>query len=385
MEFDATELTDPKEIKFERGYTRKFLDLSGEEGVAIKYENDVAALDLGLHLTAGDIVTNTRVWFQLKGIHASTLPLEEFNRQSFASRQVKIKHLRAWYKSAEPVYLVYYVESADLFLANDIKDIVERNWGDELLNPALFEDEDSEIPVNISLDSQVNDAFWKRLYGHRSMRIDSRSFRGRPLGHDHDPLTTTLRVMEPGLFKELTDDLLSEHGYEIKGHLDGTQLFPGARAVGNEATITYGVLKEKYEIILQITNEFLPDEEGFKIEGKSDYAFGPCAVVIHSKVATPPDPTAVIAIARELQTKGITRLLVFINGYMLTENLQGCCFYEYRQAQIGAGTECMPQHLEDIGFSVCIATNTYYRFRDRLSWWGKALWSKEKGASLISS
>lgn len=383
MGLDETELTDPEEIKFERSYTRKFLNLSGSEGVRITYEEDVAAIDLGLHLTAHNAVTNTRVWFQLKGIHDSTLSLAEFKNQAFASRKIKVKHLRAWYKSPEPVYLVYYIESADLFLADDVRNIVERKWGDEILNTAMFESGDSETSVNISGEAHVDADFWARLYSHSSMRTDGRSFRGRPLGHSHDPLATTLSIMEPSLFNDLIDDLLSEHGYKIKENLDATQLFADASRAGNLATLTCGVLHQKYEIILQLTNQFIPDEDGFRIEGESDYAFGPCAVLIHSQVATPPDPTAVTAMANELvNTKGIKRLLVFVNGYMFTENYRGCCFAQYSQANV-TGISCRPQHLEDIGFNLCIATNTYHRFRDKVSWWGKALWAKEKGPLFI--
>ena len=107
-------------------------------------------------------------------------------------------------------------------------------------------------------------------------------------------------------------------------------------------------------------------------------------MLIHSLVATPPNPIAVTAMARNLvETKGIKRLLVFVNGYMFTENYRGCCFYEYRQAQNCTEIKCMPQHLEDIGFSLCITTNTYHRFREKVSWWGKALWAKEKGPLFI--
>jgi hypothetical protein len=376
---DETQLTDPQELKFERAYTRKFLDLSGRENVLIKYEQDVAALDLGLHLTAQESVTNTRVWFQLKGLHASTLPSEQFEREGFASRQIKVKHLRVWYESPEPVYLVYYVESLDIFLAEDVRDIVDREWGDELLNPTLFENEDSLIAVRISRTKIVDADFWANLYRHRSMRTDGRSFRGRPLGHSHDPLTTTPQIMEPSLFEALVDDLLSEHDYRMQEKLDPSSLFSGPSRAGNVATLTCGVLQQKYEIILQATNEFIPDENGFRIEGASDYAFGPCAVLVHSNVSTPPDPVKVVELARELaETRGVNRLLVFVNGYMLTENMRNCCFYEYRQAEQGAGLRCMPQHLEDIGFNLCITTNTYHKFRDRITWWGKAVWRKAK-------
>lgn len=382
---EGTHLTDPAELKFERDYTRKFLDLSGRENVLIKYEQDVAALDLGLHLTAEESVTNTRVWFQLKGLHTSTLSTEQFEREGFASRQIKVKHLRAWYQSPEPVYLVYYVESLDIFVAEDVRDIVDRKWGDELLNSTLFENEDSLTSISISKTRIVDEVFWANLYRHRSMRTDGKSFRGRPLGHSHDPLTTTPQIMESSLFEAMVNDLLSEHDYRIQESLDPSSLFSDPWRAGNVASLTCGVLQQKYEIILQATNEFIPDENGFRIEGASDYAFGSCAVLIHSYVATPPDPAKVVELARELaETKVVNRLLVFVNGYMLTENMRNCCFYEYRQAEQGAGLRCMPQHLEDIGFNLCITTNTYHKFRDRVTWWGKAVWRKTKGAIVLA-
>jgi hypothetical protein len=39
-----------------------------------------------------------------------------------------VNHLRFWYAAPEPVYLVVYVESVDLFIAEDVRDIVDRQW-----------------------------------------------------------------------------------------------------------------------------------------------------------------------------------------------------------------------------------------------------------------
>jgi hypothetical protein len=187
-------LNIPKEMTFERVYTDKFRALSAPHGVPIEYKQDLAALDLGLHLTAGNEMTNCRVWLQLKGLHTATLARDEFERRDDVVYEVKIEHLRAWYQASEPVYLVLYIEAADLFLAEDVRDIVRRQWGDELLNDAMFKSGQKETTVKILRNAQVDDAFWQRLRGHCSMRADGRMFRGRPLGHDLDPLRTTLRA-----------------------------------------------------------------------------------------------------------------------------------------------------------------------------------------------
>ena len=204
------------EDQFESKYTLKFQLLANPYGVFIEYKKDRAAIDLGIHLMSHDVATDTRIWFQLKGKHKSTLSLEVFANADYVSYDFEIDHLRKWYRSPEPVYVVVYIESADLFLAEDVRDIVNRQWGDEILNPAMFNKDQKKARVRISKNAEVNEDFWKRLYSHRSMRIDGRSFRGRPLGHSHDPLTTTLSIMEPSFFSELIDDLLSEYGYKVK-------------------------------------------------------------------------------------------------------------------------------------------------------------------------
>src|SRR5215210_6349552 len=76
---------------FEGAYTEKFRVLARPYGEFIQYERDRAAIDIGLHLTeiaddavrekfkkVSKTVTNTRVWFQLKGVRESRLSFEEF-------------------------------------------------------------------------------------------------------------------------------------------------------------------------------------------------------------------------------------------------------------------------------------------------------------------
>lgn len=390
----------PTEDVFENQYTNKFSYLASPFGVFIEYKKDRAAIDLGLHLTALNQVTNTRVWFQLKGIHESTLAADKVSKIEWIDYDLKIDHLRAWYMAPEAVYLVVYVESVDAFFAEDIKDIVNRQWGDEILNPSMFREGQVEARVKISKSAQIDESFWKKLYIHRSMRIDGPSFRGRPLGHTHDPLASTLRQMEPELFTEMVNDLLAEHGYRPKDELDANQLFPDGARSGNLASLTCGVLYQKYEIVLQITNEIMPDEDGFRIEGDSDYAHGPCAVLIHSLVKTSPNPADLHDLAEELvKHRGIKRLLVFVNASIYSHKnrivvtKKDGSFYNRRSGSGDLGTylhtlsktdlKCRPQHLEDISFSLLTTTNTYHRFRDKVSWFGGKLWAQEEGPFFI--
>jgi Domain of unknown function (DUF4365) len=374
-------LNDPREMAFERAYTAKFSALSAPSGVPLHYDQDIAALDLGIHLTADSLVTNSRVWFQLKGIHTATLPRADFDRSDDISYPVKIEHLRAWYQAPEAVYLVIYIESADLFLAEDIRDIVRRQWGDELLNDAMFTPNQETATVKVRKCARVDNAFWGRLLGHRSMRADGRMFRGRPLGHDLDPLRTTLNQMEPALFIDVVHDLLSEHGYRPGETLDAAILFPDAPAE-NGASLESGILHEKFEIVLQMTTELVPDgDDGFRIEGESDFAQGPCAVLIHSSIAARPSVQAMKSLAANLVSqRDITRLLVFVNA-SLQRSVVG--FSGYTGGLGNSGLRCRPQHLEDISFNFLTTTNTYHRFRDKVSYWGQKLWTKEQGPLFI--
>jgi len=374
-------MNNPKEMEFEDIYTTRFCASGAPYGVTIEYKKDVVAIDLGLHLRAGDEMSNSRVWFQLKGVHAA-LPLKKFKRLNHAiCKKISIKHLRAWYQTPEVVYLVLYVESADLFLAEDVKTIVARQWGDEVLNEAMFKPRKKNVAVKISTSAPVDDVFWRSLRRRQSMRTDGQKFRGHSLDHDLDPYRTTLEQMEPTLFTDIVHDLLAEHGYKRRELLDAAALFPDAPA-GNIASLELGVLHEKFEIVHQITTELIPDEEDDEpSEGESEMAYGPCAVLIHSAVERVPSIAGLRAVGEKLAAQKIKRLLVQVNAPLLNPVTS---LGAYTQNLGGFGVRCRPQHLEDLSFKFLITTNTYRRFRDRVSYFGRRLWKKNKGAAVHS-
>lgn len=375
-------LKNPKEMTFERMYTEKFRAQAAPHGVAIKYEQDIAALDLGIHLTVCDEVTNSRIWLQLKGLHTHTLPQDRFELRDAVAYKVKIKDLRTWFQAPEPVYFVLFIEAANLFLAEDVREIVLRQFGDELLNDAMFKSGQKTTTIKVLRNAQVDGAFWLRLRKHRSMRADGRMFRGRPLGHDLDPLRTTLRQLEPALFVELVRDLLSEHGYRAGEILDEKRLFTETGPAANLALLECGVLHDKFEIVLQCMTEKISDgADGFRVEGESDFVQGPCAVLIHSGVASSPSLGGLKLLAKELvKTKRITRLLAFINANMWGK--VKCCG-AYTEALRKSRLRCSPQHLEDISFNFLITTNTYHRFRDKVSYRGRKLWRKSQSPVFV--
>lgn len=125
---------------FEQSYRSRLEALLAPCGLIIDYKLDRAALDLDLHLytpatTASRDVSDVRVWFQAKGIRTATLSVADFARLSeIPVSGLPVDHVRYWYAAPEPVYLAVYVEAVNRFLAEDIRDIVDRAGGHEALS-----------------------------------------------------------------------------------------------------------------------------------------------------------------------------------------------------------------------------------------------------------
>lgn len=125
--------------ELENRYTPRFEALLSASGVVVGYRHDRAGIDTGLHLFArGEKTTPkgderpywralaSRVWFQLKGVHASTMSAEEFDNADYVGVKVGVDHLKFWFAAPEPVYLVVYVESVERFFGIDVRELVER-------------------------------------------------------------------------------------------------------------------------------------------------------------------------------------------------------------------------------------------------------------------
>ena len=359
--------------EFEGLYVEKFRSLARPFGEFVKYERDRAALDAGIHLTTKTSskfrnVSNTRVWFQLKGIQATTLLLADYDKASEITLDLPIDDLRFWYASPEAVYLVVYVEAVDHFLAEDIKDIIDRQWGEEIFNPSTFKAEQKHARIRVRKKSILDNALWDRMLSHQSIRIDGPSFRGRPLGHRLDPLRCMPETFEPAVFEKLVQRLLAVHGYRETEKLDVTPLFPDSLSTGDVVSLAIGTLNHTYEWVWQMSTEFMFDEgSDFRIEGKPNFVHGPCAVLIHSNKESNPKMEAVTALATELKSKGVSNLLVFTN-----EQNDAGYFGSFFGAVRGTGVFCMPQLLGELAFNILTATTVYLEFRDKISWSLKA-------------
>ncbi len=355
--------------QFEGAYTQEFKALACKQGEFVLYERDRAAIDLGVHLTrpatSGRELSHTRIWFQLKGIRATTLPRAEYDQLSEISLQVRLDHLKFWFASAEPIYLALYVECVNKFLVEDIQEIVCRRWGEEFLRPDCFPPGQELVTIRLGKDTELSPAKWVAMRRHHSMRIDGPFFRGRPLGHRLDPLRCMLHELEPKAFCRLIARLLDVHGYRVAQRVDPGLLFPGVEIATEHAALSSGSLLHTLEWVWQMSTQFGigPAEDDFRTEGKVLSAQGACAVFVHGQPRSYPDGRALRSFLESLRQQGSRQLLVFSNlksdaGY----------FGAFFSAARDAGVACVPLLLGETAYVLLTTTMVYLEFREAVSW-----------------
>jgi hypothetical protein len=167
-------------------------------------------------------LSGTKVWFQLKGMHAETVTADDLARTGYIALSVRLDHLRFWYAAPEATYLVLYVEALDRFLCENVRDIVDRQCGVEFLRPDRFGEQET-ITVHVAADAVLDDRALDAMVAHRSMRIDGPAFRGRPLGHRLDPFRCALDKLDPDVFDRLVDRLLDAYRFRGVTQRDATR------------------------------------------------------------------------------------------------------------------------------------------------------------------
>lgn len=348
--------------EFESNYMAKLKAKLAPVGLLVNYEKDRAALDLGLHLyargPAGTQASSVRVWLQAKGRHDASFSYEDFaNAALIAVGGLPVDTVKYWYTAPEPVYLVAYVESVDEFLAADVRELVDDLGG----MPHLVSLGDQQtMTLHLSTEATLERAL-VAMPKHRSMRIDGPSFRGRPLGHGHDPLRSELSPLGPDDFEELVNALLAAHDFR-PGEWRPLSCLPGHR----EPRACIGTLGFTYEWVLPMMTEFGFDADSdFRIEGEPFSAHGQVLVVVD------PDGEPSAERGEELEdlldeavAKGVTQALVFTNA----READASAYATWRLLVEPAAPSCQPQRLGSLAFNVLVTTNVYLQFFDRLTW-----------------
>ncbi|MFC5265877.1 hypothetical protein ACFPJ1_27505 [Kribbella qitaiheensis] len=356
------------EDQFEDVYTGKFRALVAQYGTIIKYERDRAGIDIGLHLHGpsssqySSPLADAKVWFQLKGKHAKTLPAHQLASATIVSSSVSLELLKFWYAQPEAVYIAIYLEATGEFILEDVRDIVDRMWGERLFAPSTFTEGQQSVTLHVRRAAILDAERLGLLLRHRSMRIDGPSWRGRPLGHRFDPLRSALAPMDPDDYRALVLRLLEVHGFEEQERLDPALLLGSPRPQGDRASLSMGRMHYTYEWTHPAMTEFGYDEgETFRIEGQMFQAQGPCAVLIHEQPEAIPRRSDSSLLSDLLKDRGVEKLLVFVNAPFSPALMGG---YKVAAKHVG----CIAQDLDSLAFNVLTATLIYLEFRDRLEW-----------------
>lgn len=169
---------------FERKYMEKFRAFSSDLGEFVNYEHDRGARDIGLHLThplssGKERLSTALVWFQMKGVMSTTLPLNEFEKLKKITISLNVNHLRYWYLQPMPTYLALYIESIDKFYVLNLTRFVRDKWGRNILTLDQAT-ATVEVPVESELDNQAfrlilreNDiSEWRKALGNDGENVD---------------------------------------------------------------------------------------------------------------------------------------------------------------------------------------------------------------------
>jgi hypothetical protein len=331
-------------------------------GLRVDYPLDRAALDLGLHLyreLEGDVpLSQVRVWFQCKGIERDTLSAEAIRASAeVAVRDLPIEHVQFWYGAPEPVYLCVYLEATDEFILEDVRDIVDRMGGMAELARRRNVGQQT-MTLKVSSDASLSKAL-AAMPRHRSLRIDGPRFRGRPLGHNYDPLRSELKQLAPDDFASIVEGLLDAHEFVLERAVALGEAF-GSEVGAVSATV--GTLHLTYEWVEPKETQFGFDADSqFRTEGASRHVQGKVLVVVHSDVVSKPVANERSrAIVESLEGEDVKRALVFIN----TREGDIAAWSGWRFALDPWRTD--PQALGSLAFNVLTTTCVYLDYLEHI-------------------
>jgi hypothetical protein len=350
----------------EAEYTAKFEALLARHGLFINYRKDLAAVDLGLHLfapgraTGPEKLSQIKVWFQLKGKNKQALTIEQLaTMQSVPVSGLSLETVRFWAASPEPVYLVVYLEATGEFIGEEVQEIMRRHA--PTARPGR--DDQRTTTLRVRRDAIFNSVAIEQMLHHRTLRLDGPSWRGRPLGHNLDPLRSEIAQMDSTAYRRLVDRLLDVHGYVPTRTIDIAELVEGSTERAG-TVMTRGVMTYTYEWTHPLFTEFgFGEDSSFRVESAPLHVQGDCAVLIDARHnAAGLNVEKLAAICKDLQDRdGVKQLLVFINRHHEPS--------EFGSYRVGAKPlDCIPQELGSLTFNILTATSIYLEFREQITW-----------------
>ncbi len=205
-------------------------------------------------------------------------------------------------------------------------------------------------------------------------RKQPRLFRGMDLGHDIDPLRSSLAKMDPSLFEDICAEVLTCFKYQTarKDALASSVLSRNAKI--GEGWIRTGVFFDSFTYVQQIFQEIgygvdkgvscvLGRETHFSEDGETHQLQGPSVVVVHSSVENVPTREDILAFGANLKNNSINNVIFFINESVHQTSYFGAVDHSLRQM----GLNPVVLFHEDLAYQV-LTTEVYRRYESRLKW-----------------
>lgn len=358
--------------ELENRYMSRFEALLSDSGVVVQYRRDRAGIDTGLHLFRREVKAPEgredrsywralagRVWFQLKGIHGSTMSAVEFREAEQVTVRVGVEHLKFWFASPEPVYLVVYVESVETFVGVDVREMVERRWGQHFY--ASMRGRDGEVAVHVPTAAVMDPGRVASLVDHRSMRIDGPAFRGRPLGHRVDPLRSVIACPPSGLWSEMVTRVLEVHDFRER-----------SRDQIGELTVLRGAIAQTLLWQSPAFAEFGYQHVGeVRAEPAPEQVFGDAYIILDSagdRTTFSDGETAAIARIVDAAAVNEASVVVFFRSRDLSGNGGLWRSMSRELAVVGQTRSWHQLGFEALSFLVLTATLVYLEFAPDLDW-----------------
>jgi hypothetical protein len=195
------------------------------------------------------------------------------------------------------------------------------------------------------------------------------------LGHDVDPLRSTLAQMDPSLFEEICAEVLACFKYQTAHEEALASSVLSRNAKIGEGWIRTGVFFDSFTYAQQLFTEigYGVDEHVSRVLGQETYfseggityqLIGPSIVVVHSSVENVPVSEDILAFGANLKNNSITNVIFFINEsvYQWASYL-GAADHSLRQ--LGLNPAIL--FLEDLAYQV-LTTEVYRKHESQLKW-----------------
>jgi hypothetical protein len=341
----------PDEMVFEASYRARLGVIMNPLGTEIKYELDLAGIDVGYHLysfaeNGQRSMSPVRIWFQGKGVHVETMSADDLRNLTYVIVPIRTSHLRLWNAMTEPVYIVVYLEALDRFVAAEAITLVTRE-------PTL---DQQEVSLRVPTNAVLNPDWVANIaaeYG--DIDLEGPSFRGNRLGHQLDPYRSRIAAPDPTTFTEIVVDILVEHGFD-------------SPIVASEGTaqLRVGYLGTTYELTNPMFTEFCTGPEALpRIESPMQGVQGRIAVIIDGAVdgRDAPDDKAINRLLRVAVDAGVETLLAFVSIDELTAKGE-----RYRHLAQAAGLAGRTQGLGGVTFSLLTMASVWRKYRAAVRW-----------------